>query len=516
MIDYLEALLAGTVILIGAILAACGVVIVATLATAWFILRVAAQYFAAMLEVIDEDMEDAAAAKGSYLGLIARVERHKDQERTYPEYFFGQVEVDMKGVINATAHRIARAVTDGWASGVGMMEDIPGVVVGAGVCAGTAVGGAGGALLASVVGLIHVIIVIAASVIAAAMAMILRGVDTAMRFLAGVRMTCPVCALAVRPYAAYKCPSCEELHRDVRPGRRGVVGRICKCGDRLPTLLLFGAYRLTAMCPRCGARLPARFGKTPEIVVPFFGSVKAGKTQLIYTLVLALEVLVKECGGTVITKSDTRQELERIGNLLSASGNPGPTLPRSPEAFVLTVKLGPHERLIYLFDAAGELHYRDVGLDELRYLDKASTLVYVADPLAAEGIWERLSEGRQDELAEIRSNAAEAELAYELPREQIRRMGGKARLMRLAFVVSKGDVIPDRDALSNHNAVRKLIADSDGLDMGNLVREAERSFGTVGYFATAAVRDEAGSPDDSVTELATWLLNREGIRFEAH
>src|ERR1039458_2214550 len=67
-----------------------------------------------------------------------------------------------------------------------------------------------------VVVLIPAAIAIFGAIAAAVSAVLLRGADTLLRYLAGVHMTCPVCVQAIRPYAAYRCPSCgvgpDSLH----------------------------------------------------------------------------------------------------------------------------------------------------------------------------------------------------------------------------------------------------------------------------------------------------------------
>jgi len=277
-----------------------------------------------------------------------------------------------------------------------------------------------------------------------------------------------------------------------------------------------------AMLPVTGARPAAteisrirdRAHPLAEIVIPFFGCIKAGKTQLMYTLTSALSDLATETGGTVLPADDAnRDEIERLRARMSITGSPGPTTPRSPEALVLRASFGPSERNIYLFDAAGELHYRPDRLDEMRYLDKAKTLVFVADPLAADGIWARLSADQQREYAAIRSDWAGVELAYELPREQIRRMGGKGHAMRLAFVVTKADVLAGTRVRAQFGSVREMVVDPDGMDLGNIAREAEQSFGHVDYLETAATTGEEAPPHESVEALARHLLDAEGIRF---
>jgi hypothetical protein len=445
----------------------------------------------------------------SWTAKAVALRKHVDHERTFSQYYLGPVIADFSDVIDKATQRQWESVKAGWSMAADALDGSGSLIElapGIGIAAGVPIGAIGGIAVTVVIVLIHAVIAIICLIAAAISAVVLRGADTMHRYLTNVHMTCPACAQTIRPYAAYRCPSCNELHRDVRPGRRGIVKRVCVCGRRLPTLLIFGTSRLKAVCPRCGVSLPSRFGKAAEIVIPLFGSVKAGKTRLVYMLVMAIQELVAANGGTVELVDDTKDEVDRIAEQVSMTGSPGPTVPKSPEAFVLHIKLRLSERYIYLYDVAGELHYRSDSLDGLRYLDKANTLIYVVDPLAADGVWERLSASQQDAFNPIRSDLAEAEIAYELARDQIRRLMGKRRPERLAFVVTKVDVLADARVLDPDAAIRTLVHDEDWMNMGNIVREAEHSFSQVEYFKTAAIADESGLVDASVTGLASWLL----------
>lgn len=494
-------------------------VVLVVLLVIWLAVRIPAEYFLAMSNMIDSELSGSVMAEESHIGRLVRVNQHADQSRAFPQYFFGQVQIDAKNVIDNFERGVRRVIADRWAVAAEMLESSNSYLktaFGISIRIGIVIGAACGVMISVVIGIIHLIVAIVCAIFAALVSVILRSVDTAIRLAAGARMVCPVCAQAARPYAIYKCPSCGELHRDVRSGRRGIVVRICRCGQRMPTLLLTGAKRLTAICPRCMSPLPPGFGRTSEVMIPFIGSVRAGKTQLIYTLVLALKALASNSKGTFTLIGESQQEFDRIGKQLSLTGSPGPTIPDSPEALVLHLALGAKKRYFYLFDPAGELHYRDAGLDELRYLGKVHTLVYVADPLAAPSVWDRLDEKQKQELASMRSDWAEAELAYELSRERIRRMGGKKRQMRLAFVVTKCDALSDLPILTDEESVRRLVEDPDWMDMGNIVREAMQSFDKVKFFAAAAMRDESGLPDTSIEELAEWLTGVEGFGIGRH
>jgi hypothetical protein len=471
-----------------------------------FLVRLPVNYFLALWHRIDADSD---YMETSWAARTFAWRKHVDHERSFSQYYLGPVIADFSAVINDAAERQWKSVTAGWS---GAAEELKGSDSTAeyifGICSATGViiGAIGGIAVTVAIALIHVVIAMICLIAAAISAVVLRGIDTGLRYVFKAGTTCPGCAQTVRPYAAYRCRSCNELHRDVRPGRRGIVKRVCVCGSRLPTLVFFDASGQTTVCPRCGVSLPPRFGKAAEIIVPLVGSINAGKTSLAYMLIMAIQELVTANGGTVELVGDTKDEVDRIAEQVAITGSPSATVPKSPKALMLHVKLRLSERYVHLYDVAGELYYQGDSLDGLPFLDKASTLIYVIDPLAAEGVWDRLSAGQQDAFHPIRSDMAEAEAAYELPREHIRRQMGKRRLQRLAFVVTKADVLADARVLDPGAAIRTLVHDENWMNMGNIVREAEHSFGQVKYFTTAAIADESGLADESVTGLATWLL----------
>jgi hypothetical protein len=106
------------------------------------------------------------------------------------------------------------------------------------------------------------------------------------------------------------------------------------------------------------------------------------------------------------------------------------------------------------------------------------------------------------------------ELAYELSREQIRHLTGDRRPARLAVVMTKSDVLDNAHAVRPGETAPKLANGHDGLNLGNITREAGKSFRDVAYFRTAAITDESGAADTSVIRLAAWLLRAEGVRLK--
>jgi hypothetical protein len=58
-----------------------------------------------------------------------------------------------------------------------------------------------------------------------------------------------------------------------------VLRRRCQCGNKIPTLLILGGYRMTAMCTTCGRQMSDETGRFSELVLPLLGGQSAGKTR---------------------------------------------------------------------------------------------------------------------------------------------------------------------------------------------------------------------------------------------
>lgn len=448
---------------------------------------------------------------------------HKDHGIAKPSYFFGPVADDVEAVIWGCAKRCRTCFMEGICLVRGMVSEAASAasavefVIAAGILIGLVAGGVAGLVLTATLAVLNLVVTIVITLGALFVCAALRLLDTIRRLVYKVRMPCPACHKPMAPYPAYLCPGCSESHKDIRPGVRGIAFRNCECQARFKTSLLIGAVKLVAECPGCGARLPSRFGVAPEIVIPFFGGLNAGKTQLMYTLAKTLHILVTVSGGSIEFEDDAKERLDRIETDLAINGRPDKTLPETPRAYILRLTLGPQQRLIFLFDAAGELHYSQSGLSQLNYLDKARVLVFVADPLAADDLWAQIPAQSQEELAKIRSARAESELAYQKTRDHMRRMGSKKKYSRLALVVSKADLLEEAGIMSvpqmDESSVRDLVQRRRGLDMADEMREATQSFAAVKFFHTAAIMGDLGLPDPSVEKLVRWLMLAEGIQL---
>jgi hypothetical protein len=451
-----------------------------------------------------------------------------DEDVAMPSYFFGPLGDDASYVVNASIKRAGElfdigrdVIRDGFGSW--------GMISQAGVMIGILPGVILGSALMAVFAVAYLTVSALTAAVAACVAVVIRGADTSLRLVYRIKMPCPAHGGPITSYPVYIC-QCGRKHRNIRPGRHGIKRRICRCERKLPTSLLFGAAGLTAECPNCGVRLPHGFGAAGEIVVPFVGAGNVGKTQLMFQLYQTLSELVTACGGSIEVESYSKERLDRIANNLKngseVSGevkNPGKTSPDLPRAYVLQLTVDGKKRYIYFFDPAGELHYQQARLKTLKYLHKARIIVFVADPLAVDSVWNSLPPDRQRKLAYLRSRASESDLAYQQTRQHMTRMRGKMRPLRgkrksgrLAFVISKADLIAQASPGPEANSpeIQRWIEAPEGLDMGNIVRESTRNFTNVEFFQTAAVTTEDGLPHESVETLAQWLLRSEGITLE--
>jgi len=382
--------------------------------------------------------------------------------------------------------------------------------LGLGGLIGLAAGTAAGALITSIFALIHVLVVAVSAGLVRALGAGLRAADSGLLWAKNVRMVCPYCYERV-PYPAYDCPnpSCGHRHRDVRPGKYGIIRRRCNCGTPMNTLLLFGSSKMAAFCPHLGCErsLEHRPGEAPEIVLPFFGATGAGKTRLLYSMVAQLQAWTDK--GRIKAEfgdSSTARELDVAGPLMRSGGSTIGTSVELPRAHVIRLTLKKGTRILQLYDAAGERFYNTDRTQELRYLSKARTFVLVIDPLSVESFWLQLPADTQEQLGPVRSVAPSPDLAYQQTHQQIEAMGVPLKKARLAVVFSRADLIglPDGD-------VTEWARQELGL--GNLIRSTTQNFKEARYFRTAAIMDGRGILHQSVVELMGWLMAREGVNL---
>ncbi|MGD0064694.1 MAG: hypothetical protein ABSB76_14770 [Streptosporangiaceae bacterium] len=340
---------------------------------------------------------------------------------------------------------------------------------------------------------------------------ILLGLESGRRRLLRTQASCPRC-FHVTPWPAYRCPGCSILHRDIRPGRQGLIMRRCECGTLLPTMPLRAAWRLKAACQRCRKPLPPGAGAVRDLRISVFGDTKAGKTRFMYAALSSLMTTAERAGIAVLFPDQSSREqaelgLERLGSGQDTPGTPGNAL----GAVTVQLRTGAGATLARLFDTAGE-HFRDPQMhDSLGFLGNSHGLVYVIDPYSIGPVRRHLPpQGGRDRSRVV----ADPEAAYGEVVERLRDSGVPAGKQRLAVIVSKADLL--RAAGMELPAESGLIADWL-MDAGahNLVLSARREFAETRFFAVASQPARGdGGPDDPGTPVR-WLLRSYGVRLPA-
>jgi len=380
-----------------------------------------------------------------------------------------------------------------------------------------------GLVLGTLIGTIVVVAVTAVQILVAAVFAVaallvilgLRVLDEALLRIRGIRMTCPGCYRRIG-YPAYRCPNCGALHRDVRPGRYGVLSRRCSCDEQtLPTLLLLGSHRLTAFCPHpgCGVQLADASGTTTEVLLPIVGGQNVGKTRLLTVIVKTLQDNAAN-GGPALDFADqtSSRRIDLLQPAVLAGEATRPTPPEQPRAYSMYVSRPKTSgrKLIHLFDTAGEKFYESDVLAQLRYLGPSKTFLFVIDPLSIDEVWAGLDQRTQDRLRAVSARRS-PEFVFQQVLDNVERMAVDPKRARLAVALSKADLLPVagiRAPASDSPAIEQWL---DGVGLDNLVRTIRHAFGEVRFFHTSAMLSDDGTAA-GVPELVEWLLAGSGPR----
>lgn len=444
--------------------------------------------------------------------------REGKREPAYPQYLFGQIWADTRQVARLSWRYQRKAFSDAiMKKSVGRFKpehaaDEPNIPFGIAFAVAIAVGFAGAAVLLAAVTAVQAVVFVSLAAVSISVIYLLRVIDSGLLLLRGIRITCPNPRDYGRvPYPAYRCDTCGTMHFDVRPGRYGVVKRVCRCGNKLPTLLMLGSHRLDAFCPKCEEPLPGGSGGEREIVLPVIGASNAGKTQLMVLLAQAVREKAERMAGTAEPGDDyTRDWIKEQSRRLAASGMPQKTGPELRPPYVLRLKLAKRRRTLKIFDVAGEVFDTAVRIDELRYVSAARTFVFVLDPLAIDAFWKSLDQPVRDKLGSVRS-ARDPESIFANAAHAFDAMQVQSKQARLFVAVSKADLISaelDRLGVDDDTSIQTWLCQE--LNQDNMVNAMRQHFASVQFMLTAAVRRD-DEVDDSIRRFLDTALAAEGV-----
>ena len=199
---------------------------------------------------------------------------------------------------------------------------------------------------------------------------------------------CPVCkARSVIPY--YKCPKCGKMHKNLVPGKYGVFHRTCECGEVLGSMFLTGRKNLQAYCPSCGAPLSDR--EDVPICIPIVGGRSVGKTAFITAF--SRKFLTETAPTHDWTTEFYNREKEDIYDDICSDYDHGTTrMTKSPEdlnvvssvsfSFFLQGKKLKPERLVHIYDIAGEVFTQNTETEAQKQYEYCQGLVLLLDPFS--------------------------------------------------------------------------------------------------------------------------------------
>ncbi|GAA1635875.1 TRAFAC clade GTPase domain-containing protein [Actinoplanes couchii] len=378
------------------------------------------------------------------------------------------------------------------------------------------VGGALGLLAGTLAVLVVTVAVTAVMwLIGLPVVLLMRGVDRVWRVVRRSRASCVVC-FATAAVPAYRClgphldadrMSGDDLHRDVRPGRLGVLWRRCSCELRLPTTVLRAARdrRLEGLCPSCEQPLFSGAGVHREVRLPVFGAASAGKTQFVMSALVGLHAAAQRAGIPIEMADDRSRAVYSMWSGLTARSAPAPkTATNAPVTVTTRIRQRRGTTLLHLFDAAGETLVDRRQNATLAYLDAAGTLTFVLDPFSIPRIRDEHGTASAAVFREASAALHDPQDGYDATAQRLREYGVPTGRRRLAFVVTKADLLarlPLTPPTAEPAAVRAWLCDQ-GLE--NLVVTAERDFRTVGWFLVSG-RDTG---PDGPPAVLRWALGR--------
>ncbi|MDQ1293534.1 MAG: hypothetical protein QG608_1415 [Actinomycetota bacterium] len=352
-------------------------------------------------------------------------------------------------------------------------------------------------------------------VLGGAAAGVLVSLDRVLQRLRKSQASCPECyTVTSRP--AFRCPGCGQLHRRLAPGRLGVFHRRCTCGRILPTTVRRASRRLVAVCPNCrvARELPRGAGNLTDIRIPVFGPVSAGKSRLIMAGLVDLAVVARAAGVEMeFVDESSRKSFGQMKDVMSMAVATIPKTQESvrPRPCTVTLTAQRRQALVHLFDAAGERYVRRDRNADLAYLDEARTLVFVLDPFSIPSVRAVMTGALGEVLRQAWAAEHDPQEAYNATATRLQDFGVLTRRQRLAFVVSKADLLlglPFAEDLGSDELSVKAWLERQGLD--RLLRCAERDFGTVRYFLVSSLRADPGG-DMSAARPLLWLMGTDGF-----
>ncbi len=469
-------------------------------------------------------------------------------EPAFRQYFFRKAYHDYAAIVRDSSHsnqalamwiitRTNALFTDmGWAA---VLTWPLGVLLYGLVAAGSVVA----AVLYVAFGATHLVLVIVLSLLALVTATLFRVLEYASMVWRRIFLVCPNAGCYRKiGLPIYVCTGCGAEHKRLLPGPYGTFRRRCRCGQKLPTLFLFGRSRLPAFCPheQCRRPLSAAIGTARNLHVPVVGGPAAGKTSFLMANMVELHACAASAGLALTFPESQHERLFEDSRRAFADGRVlTKTAEYSPDAFLVNLADARRNRaLLYVYDAAGEAYQQRDVLRSHDYYAYSHAILFLVDPFSLPRVQTDYQSTLGAVADAVRPSAERPQDVYGRMIDTLRRSKKGARSLGaqpIAVVVTKTDAFdltetfqalaaaPARETIDRldddpeSRAVRRWLLDHGE---GNLVRSLEQDFKNVRFFHCSALGrmpDKSGArfrPRRALAPLS-WALGTYGIGLPA-
>ncbi|MGD6831896.1 TRAFAC clade GTPase domain-containing protein [Sutcliffiella halmapala] len=199
----------------------------------------------------------------------------------------------------------------------------------------------------------------------------------------------------------YVCYGCGVSHTNLRPGLFGVRKRKCQCGQVLPATYYTQRQQLEAKCKGCQKTL--RVKEATPFCVSVIGSPSSGKTTFVTSMIRNLQEGVAAESGFEADFLYEEEKLKHEQHVVGMRQGSFPMKTINNKPLAMNIKLSSkkwrNDKLLYIYDPAGEAYNNTKELALHHYYSYLNGLVLIIDPFAMPDLAEAYKEQLTDDPA---------------------------------------------------------------------------------------------------------------------
>jgi len=194
---------------------------------------------------------------------------------------------------------------------------------------------------------------------------------------------------------AFACPKCWKVHKQLIPGRCGILTARCGCGRFLPSTLFTGRSSLRAVCPACGRKLYAANAK--PFSIQLIGGNSSGKTA--FLAAFSHQYMEKTAGiGNLTISGEPSASFIALDRMYQTGvAEPTSATAATPYSFVHRFKRNARHNLV-IYDIPDEAILNRAYERNPRNLGFSDGIIIIVDPLSIPAVREEcLKSGNRGE-----------------------------------------------------------------------------------------------------------------------